>query len=231
MTMLGLVGAIPLALLALGLWLALDAMRRRAGIPMLAGEPSRSASNDMLIAGLGIAGIAYAITPLNVLALRGTMPRTPMTTLNDVVPALSAIPSIPMNAVMTVALIGIPLLVIAGVTQRWALRLLIAAALVALMGVVGWAVDPEVSPVGAMLVIAIVATVSIGIAIWGALSAWSWIVAALAYQALNGLRGAAYGAAWQDRAAAGLLVLAAGALIALIARRTARGRVQADPGK
>jgi len=231
MTLLGLVGAIPLALVALGFWLALDAMRRRAGIPMLAGEPSRSASNDMLIAGLGIAGIAYAITPLNVLALRGAMPRTPMTALNDVVPALSSIPSIPMNAVMTVALIGIPLLVIAGLTQRLALRVLIAAAVLALMGVVGWAVDPDVSPIGAVLVVAIAATVSIGIAIWGALSAWSWIVAALAYQALNGLRGAAYGAMWQDRAAAALLVLAAGALIALIARRAVRGRVQEDPGK
>ena len=229
-TLLALVATIPLALVALGLWFAVDAMRRRAGIPMLSGEPSRSTSNDMLIAGLGIAGIVYAITPLNALALRGGFPRTPTTVLNDVVPALSGVPHILMNTIMAVALIGLPLLVIAALADRWAVRAdfregsqpmtaLGVISLLALIGVVAWSVNPDADPLGAALALASLGFVGVAVVVWGTLSAWSWIVAALAYQALNGLRGAAYGAVWQDRVASALTVLAAGFLIALIARR------------
>ena len=227
MTILALVRSIPFALIVLGLWLVLDAMRRRVGIPMLAGEPSRSASKDMVIAGLGIGGIVYAMThPLNVFALRGVMPRTPTTVLNQALPALAGIPDLPMSTVMIVALVGIPLLVVAGITQQKMMRALIAVIALALIGVVGWSIDPDADPLGVALVIASLAAVSVAFVAWGTLSAWSWVVAALAYQSLSGLRGAAYGATWQDRAAAAILVLAAGALIALIARRAARGRVQ-----
>ena len=126
-TALGFVVAIPLVLIVFGLWLALGAMRRRAGIPMLAGEPSRSASNDMLIAGLGLGGIIYAMTQLAALVPRGGMPRTPTTMLNEVSPLFAGITDIPMSALMAVALVGIPLLVVAGLTPRWSLRALMAA--------------------------------------------------------------------------------------------------------
>ena len=225
MSLLGLVAAIPLALIALGFWLALDAMRRRAGIPMLAAEPSRSTSNDMLIAGLGIAGIIYAITPLNALGLRSGMPRTPTTVLNEVVPSLAGVPDVPMNAIITVVVVGIPLLVLAGLNSRWTLRAAGAITFLALIGVVGWSLDPVVNPLGAVLLIASLALVAVAVVVWGSVSAWSWIVAALAYQGLNGLRGTAYGAVWPDRLAAALTVMAAGALIALIAQRAARQRL------
>ena len=74
------------------------------------------------------------------------------------------------------------------------------------------------------LVIATVAVVSIALVVWGSLSAWSWIVAALAYQGLGGLRNAAYGPVWQARGAGALALLVASALVALIARQTARKR-------
>ncbi len=229
-TMLGMVAAALFALVALGLWLALDAMRRRVGIPMLAAEPSRSTSNDMLIAGLGIAGIVYAMTPLNLLAARGTTPRTPTTVLNEAIPVLSGVLPIAVNALIAVALVGIPLLAIAGLARRWTLRALCAIGLLALIGVVGWSMDPHVDPLGAVLVIVSLALVSVAVVVWGTVSAWSWIVAALAYQALNALRGAAYGVAWQDRAAGALTILAAAGLIALIAHWAARGTYPVRPG-
>ena len=70
----------PLVLFVVGMWLALGAMRRRVGIPMLAGEPSRSASDEMLISGLGLGGLVYAMTHLDALAALGIMPRPPTTT-------------------------------------------------------------------------------------------------------------------------------------------------------
>ncbi|MDP9200370.1 MAG: CPBP family intramembrane metalloprotease [Gemmatimonadota bacterium] len=225
-TALGFVAALPLTLVVVGLWLGLSAMRRRVGIPMLAGEPSRSTTNEMLIAGLGLGGIVYAMTQLDALVPRGGMPLTPTTVLNEAFPPLAGIPDIPTNALMMVVLAGIPLLVVAGLTPRWSLRALIAAAIVALLGALAWSSGPasDFDPVRVTLVIASVAVVSIALVVWGTLSAWSWIVAALVYQALGGLREALYGPVWPARGAGALTLLVASALIALIARRAARTR-------
>ncbi|HMF88862.1 MAG TPA: CPBP family intramembrane glutamic endopeptidase, partial [Gemmatimonadaceae bacterium] len=53
-TALRFVASIALTMIPPALWLAVGALRRRVGIPMLAGEPSRSVSKDMVTAGLGI---------------------------------------------------------------------------------------------------------------------------------------------------------------------------------
>jgi hypothetical protein len=154
------------------------------------------------------------------------MPRAPTTILNEAVPLFAAIPGIPTSTLATVAMAGIPLLVVAGLTSRWSLRALIAGAVAVLVGVMAWSFEPasNLDPVGVTLVIAGLAVVSIALVVWGALSAWSWIVAALFFQALNGLREAAYGPVWQARGAGALTVLVASALIAIIAQRTARTR-------
>jgi len=223
-TALGFVTAIPVTLMLFGLWLALGAMRQRVGIPMLAGEPSRSASNEMLIAGLGLGGIIYAMTRLDALVPRPGMPPAPATMLNEAFPALAGIANIPSNALLVVALVGIPILVVAGLTPRWSLRALIAAAIMALLAAVAWAFGSanDIDPVSVTLVIAGVVVVSIALIVGGTRSAWSWIVAALVVQGLAGLREAAYGPVWQARVAGALTLLVASALVALIARQTAR---------
>jgi membrane protease YdiL (CAAX protease family) len=225
-TALGLAAPAVGVLLLFGLWLVLGAMRRRVGIPMLAGEPSRSASNDMLIAGLGLGGIVFALARLDAVVPRESIPKTPMTVLNEVVPLLAGIANIPVNALLLVALIGIPILVVAGLTPRWSLRALIGAAIVTLLGALAWSSAPtsDVDPGRVALVIVSVAVVSISLVVWGRLAAWSWIVAALAYQGLQGLRNAVYGPVWQERGAGALVVLVASALIAIIAHRAARTR-------
>ena len=153
------------------------------------------------------------------------MPPTPTTVLNQVSPLFAGITNIPENALFAVALVGIPILVVAGFTPRWSVRALIAAAILALLAAVAWAFGSanDIDPVSVTLVVAGVVVVSIALLVGGTRSAWSWIVAALAYQALVGLREAAYGPVWQARGAGALTLLVASALIALIARRTARG--------
>jgi len=221
-TALGLVVAIPLALLTFGLWLALTAMRRRVGIPMLAGEPSRSASNDMLISGLGLGGILYAMTHLGALFAQAGMPSAPKTALNDAAPFLAGITDMPGTVLMMIAMIGIPLLVVAALTPRWSLRALAAVVILALMGAVAWSTASEnyADPMSIALAIAGVAVALIAVVAGGARSAWSWIVAALFYQALSALRETAYGPVSQARIAGALSILVASAIIAIVARRT-----------
>ena len=221
-TALGLVVAIPLALLTFGLWLALGAMRRRVGIPMLAGEPSRSASNDMLISGLGLGGIIYAMSHLGALFPQAGMPSAPKTVLNEAAPVFAGITDMPGNAMVMVAVIGIPLLVVAALTSRWSLRALIVVVIVALMGAVAWSTGSEnyADPISITLAIAGVVVALVALVVGGARSAWSWIVAALFYQALSALRETAYGPVWQARIAGALSILVASALIAIVARRT-----------
>ena len=232
-TALGFILSIPLILFVLGLWLALSAMRRRVGIPMLAGEPSRSTGNDMLVTGLGLGGITYAMTHLDALIPRTGMPRAPTTMLNELLPLFAGISDIPANALMMVALAGIPLLVVAGLTQRWNLRALLVLAVVVMVGVLAWtsgpASDVDVDPAGVAMAIVGLAVVSTALVVWGSLSGWSWIVAALAFQGLGGLRNAAYGPVGQARGAGALAVLVASALVAVIARQTARKRGATEP--
>jgi hypothetical protein len=225
-TALRFVVTIAFTLMPPALWLALGAMRRRVGIPMLAGEPSKSASNDMLIAGLGLGGIIFAMTHLDSIVLQGGMPRTPTTVLDQVLPVLAGIADIPAKVLMLVATTGIPLLVVAGLTPRWSIRALMAAAIVALLGLMTWSAAPagDVDPAMVALLIASTMIVWIAIAVWGTRSAWSWIVAALSYLGLAGLRNAAYGPVWQERGAGALTLLVASALVALIAWRAARPR-------
>ena len=228
---LGSVVTIVSALIVLGLLLALNAMRRRVGIPLLPAQSSRSTTNDTLIAGLGLGGIIYAMTRFDALVPRVGMPRPPTTTLNDAWPLFSGIPDLPITATMMVAMVGIPLLVVAGLTQRWSLRILSAATIGALAGTLIWLAAPagEIDPARVALVIAGVAIVVTPIIALGKLSAWSWIIAALFYRALDGLREAAYGPVWQARGSGALSVLVASALVALIAYRVTRPRGTATP--
>jgi membrane protease YdiL (CAAX protease family) len=223
-TGLGFLGAIPLVLIFVGLWFALDALRRRAGIPMLEGPPSRSTSNTMLVAALGLGGIIYAMTRFDALIPRAGMPRMPATSLNDLAPALAGITDIPMSSMLIVAIVGIPLLTIAALSPRWSMRALMGALVLGLVAIVGLSGPSgnDIDPVGVTLVIAGVIVVVIALLVGGARSAWSWIVAALYYQSLTGLRNAAYAPVWQESVAGLLTLIVAAGLVALIARRAAQ---------
>jgi hypothetical protein len=180
----------------------------------------------MLIAGLGLGGILFAMAQLSILEPRGWVPSTPTTALSDAFPLLAGVLDVPMIVMMTVAMFGIPLLVVAGLSERWSMRALMAAGMVALAGGAAWALGPvsDVHPWTAVVAIARVAVVTVAFVLWGSLAAWSWLVAALVVLGLSSLRLAAYGVVWQERGAGVLTLLVAAALIVLIARRAARAR-------
>ena len=225
-TALGFLAPVLFTFMLVALLHVLDALRRRLGIPMLpAGSPG-SPATDVLILGLGLGGVIYAAAGLDTLIplAPGGMPSTPWTHLNDSVPLLAGIPDIPASAIAIVLVLGIPILVVAGLTPRRSWRALIALAVVTLVGAVAWSFAPtdHVDPARLALLVASVVLAVVAIGAWGARSAWSWFVAALTYQALGGLRDAVYGPEWQARGAGALTVFAATALIALIVRGAVR---------
>ena len=212
------------ALFVFGVWLALNAVRRRVGIPMLAGAPSRATSNDMLLVGLGLGSICFALARYASLLPSRGMPRPPSTLLTLEIPLLGGLTNIPADAMMAVAAIAIPILVVVGITRRWALRALIAAAVVGLLiGTVASLSPPTNNDLDAGRIVAglvLLAAASFAIYSWGSLNAWSWIVAALVYLGLDALRNAVYSPTWQAHGAGALGVVVVMVLIAAIARRT-----------
>jgi hypothetical protein len=226
---LGFISSIPLSLVVLGLWLALGAVRRRIGIPMLGGPASRATSNDMLVAGLGLGGLVYAANRVGEMMQTRRMPTVPSTLLDEAVPMLGGITGVLSTTMVMVAVIGIPILVVGGITRKWVLRALIVVGMVGLAIAAATAVSPtgDVEPVRITLLVVMTAVVALAFYAWGAMSAWSWIVAALALQALDGLRQVVHAPVWQERVASGLLLIVACVLIGQVARRT-RSETRSD---
>jgi len=188
------------------------------GIPMLPGESS-SVRADLWIAGLGIGGISYAMNHLDALIFRGGLTSPPSTALYTAVPWLAGIPDIPAGAIAAVLMLGLPTLIVAGLTPRWSSRALLGAAVVTLVALAWWSAPiGDSEPAQLMLRIAGIVVLLVAIVAWGGVSAWSWIVAALSYQGFGRLRDVVYSAEWQGRAGGALGVLVATILILLIVR-------------
>ena len=214
---LGFVGVIAIGLFVVGMWLALAALRRRVGIPMLAGGATR---NDMLIAGLGLGSIVFAMGRLDALLPQTGMPKPPTTLLDQALPVLGELANVPAGALITVALIAIPILVVAGITGRWSLRALIAIVIAALIGSIAYALAPP-SDGGALQVVAGIAELLVVLSalyFWGSVGAWSWIVAALAQRGLGELRVAIHAATGQEQFAGALGFVVIAGLVGLVAR-------------
>jgi hypothetical protein len=228
-TVLGVLAPIIYTLVLVGLLHVLDALRRRRGIPMMRASPSTSAGTDMLILGLGLGGVIYAATALPALMPPAGLPAAPSTALDNLVPVLAEITALPQNAITAVLMVGIPILVVVGLTQHRTWRAIISVAVVILVAAIAWSLGPAgalAPPRLALLMLGVGVSV-VAVRVWGAWSAWSWIVAALSYEALGALRTAVYGPEWQARGAGVLAALGAAALIALIVRRGGRHRVPA----
>ena len=222
---LALVSTIPLALVVLGVWLALGALRRRIGIPLLAGEPSPAASNDMLMAGVGLGGLFFAVSRLSELVPGKGMPRVPSTLLTDAAPVLAGLTSMPSATLMMVSALGIPILMVMGLAKSWAARGVMAATmgglLLAMLAAAAPAADLDFTRI--VVLAGTVMLMAIAVRAWASLAAWSWIVAALVLQGLGGLGRAVYSPTWQEHAAGVLVLALAGVLIAVIARWTRDG--------
>jgi membrane protease YdiL (CAAX protease family) len=211
-TLLGFVAAVPIALFVLGVWLTLGALRRRVGVPLV--PASDSPQRDMLVSGLGLGALVYAAARFDSLVPSSGLPRIPTTMLDAALPMLGGVAGIPAAALMTAAVVAIPILVVAGIASRWSVRALIAAAMAALVLVLAVNAAPpgESDPTRLVGLVVGVALVALAVRAWGTSSAMSWLVAALGFQALSGLRLAVYAPTVQERVAGALAMIVSAAL-------------------
>ena len=224
----GFLSVAAVSMFVLGSWLALGALRRRVGIPMLADPASRSASGDMVAAGVGLGAAFFAMSRLVALVqLSGvpSMPHAPTTLLNSALPWLGNTPDLLTAAILNVAYLGISILVVAGITRRLTLRVLIVAIVFGLVAGIAIAAAPadQTDPLEAALLVLRILGIAAALFYWGRRSAWSWIVAALVFEALNGLRLAVYAPTGQEQLSGALTILAAWALVWLMVRQVRGG--------
>jgi membrane protease YdiL (CAAX protease family) len=217
-TLLGFVAVVPIALFVLGVWLTLGALRRRVGVPMA--PESASPRSDVLVSGLGLGALVYAAAHFDSLVPTHGIPRTPMTMLDLLIPMFGGAAGIPSAALMMAAFVAIPVLVVAGIASSWKVRALIGAGIAALIAVLVANLSPpgESDPARLAGLVVGVVLVALGVRAWGTSSALSWIVAALGFQALNGLRLAVYAPTGQERIAGALAFFMSAGLVAIVAR-------------
>jgi hypothetical protein len=212
------------ALAVIGLWLVLSALRRRVGVPLLpaGGEGATSEGRrDLLLAGLGL-GAVLTLTELVVQRMGGSgIPRAPSTLLNHTVPAIGEALSTPLGVLFLVMTLGIPGLVIAGVSERRVVR--VAAA--ALLGAPLLALVLTQAPTGtnlvalaSLVIVAGVLAVGVSLRLWAAYCAWAWVVAALVHEALGGVHLTFHAPTAVERAAGVVSLAFVIALIALALR-------------
>ncbi len=179
------------ALIALALWYTLGALRRRAGIRLFPDGIGLAQRRDMLLAGLG-AGALFALADIVPGVLQRTgVPAAPTTLLGRVVPALGTLFSVPVDAVMAVTTIGIPLLVVVGAARSTRGRALTGALLfLPLLGLVLSEVPrgTNIWLAGAAFVLGALAFLWLILRYWASYCGWSWVLAALIASGFRALR-------------------------------------------
>jgi hypothetical protein len=218
------------AVVAYGFWLALDTLRRRVGVRLFP-EPTPRGRRDLLLAGLGIGAVATLAELLRPLVPAG-VPAAPTTLLGSAFPALSPALSIPLDVVMAAAGLGIPLLVIAGVSKRASVRALVAALLFLPMLGIFLALAPEGANLwarGAVFTAGTFASVWLWLRYWAPLCAWSWIMAGLVASGVEALRRTVHAPTPIEHVAGAVALAATLGLVALAVR--VAGPLSASAGR
>jgi len=217
----GVLGSLLAALLALGLWLVLSALRRRTGIRLLPAGDGPDERRDVLLAGVGL-GALLTLAGLGLrLANRGDVAQPPGTILNQSLPVLNGALAAPMDVITTVTSLGIPVLAVAGIARRWSLRALAVALLVAPMMVLLWVLAPAAAnPAVRAVVPTVVGLVALLLAVrwWASYSGWSWVVGAIVAEGLSGVWGVTHAATPVERGSGALTVVFALGLLVLAMR-------------
>ena len=211
------------ALIVYALWLAVGALRRRAGIPLLVPAAQRSGGreHDVVLAGLGLGGTLALLQLGAPLAMRGGVPAPPQTVLPLALPWLGEALSMPIGTVAGVALFAIPALVIAGVSARRGVRALAIVVVLALMAGIGASTGgahPEHRAIALLFGLFVLAAGGAAVAWWGMLCAWTWLTAELVARAIGALHEASHAPTANGRAAGVVSLAVAVALLFAISR-------------
>lgn len=211
------------ALVVLGVWLLLNALRKRLGVPMLpAVSPNNAnARRDVLLAGVGLGALIAVSSIVDAPAGANTIPSDPGTTLAHAVPMLANVLGVPSNVIIAVAGVGIPTLVVLGAARTRAMRLVLVAIVAGLLyGIAASFTEGDTGRLWVEAAGGLITLVAFAAALrwWGALCAWSWIVAALVTEALDGLRALAHAPTVPEQFGGALVLLVAVSLLRFVPR-------------
>lgn len=206
-------GGVFLLLLVSGLWLALNALRRRIGIPILAPPAAGQTRSAALLAGAAL-GSVFAISGIVLPLLTSPLPSPPATSLASAVPVASQLLALPLFVVPLVPAVAIPLLLVVALARGWRSRLLLAVVLLALLsGVMLPRSMDSVTPISIVATLAALVAIILAVRTWSSPGVASWITAGITAFALFAARNALHAANSVDTSAHVLgLVAAAGAL-------------------
>lgn len=211
-------------LILAGLWLAANALRRRAGggIPAFPRAGSPTASKDAVVAGVAL-GSLVAITQLVRAVTPSGVPPAPETSLDQMLPWMSGLISLPTFVLGMVPFVAIPPLVIAGLARRTPYRVLLALALLVMLAAISVPMGQRL-PTPGTVVLSAAAAVALwfGIGSWGSLCVVVWLGAALANRALMALHHAIYAPTAPEHWGAALTVVASLALLWYLMRLSTR---------
>ncbi|MGI8618968.1 MAG: hypothetical protein ACR2L6_07735, partial [Gemmatimonadaceae bacterium] len=207
-------GSVFLLLLVSGAWLALNALRRRLGIPVFAPTAVGDKRNGALLAGAAM-GSVFAIFGIVLPLVTPGLPSPPATSLASAVPVASQLLALPPFVLLLVPVVAVPLLVIAALARGWRSRLLLGLVLLALLsGAMLPASMEPLTPLSIAARLSALVAIIVVVRTWGSMSAASWIAAALSAYALFAARNALHSSnsvdAWTHVLA---VIAAAGALV------------------
>lgn len=217
-----LIGAFLLA----AIWLLLNGLRMRAGIPLVAGSKTGRWSADTRVA-MALGGLPLVLSLGGRWLNSSEMPGPPSTLLNQVLPALAPITAVIPGAIAIVLAVGIPALALRGFSARREMRVLLAVVLVVLMGVTvlstrTMAGGDAAAWQSAAWMIVTTSVVLLALLAWGRVSVLSWFMAALFLGALSGIEDVITAPTGVERLGAGMAVVFAMTLFAAGARVSRR---------
>jgi hypothetical protein len=204
------------ALLILALWLLMDGLRRRVGIPLF---PATAEVNDGAVAGAAL-GVLFVLPGLiRGLLSRTTVPAPPATQLDRTMPAIAQVLGIPLQEAGGLLGTAILVLLIVALSRRTWVRVLIGLGVCALAA--GLTAN-EAERFGASGILWLAVTVCVELALlvvalrtWGARSVWSWGIAALTVSLLGTMSLVVHAATSESRASALIAAVAAGVTLVL----------------
>lgn len=203
-----------------GLWLVVDALRRRIGVPLVPRVSSTTIRGDNVIPGVAL-GALFAIVQLVRHFNAPDIPSPPSTALDTAMPWLSGVLSVPTTVLAMVSVLAITVLPLVGLTARRARRIALVVVLVALVETVVF-VAGDVPVHAGTIVGGVLGPLAFGLALWawGAISVSAWFIAAFTTSALMDLHGSLHAATGVEQAGAAASFALAAAAVLWIARRT-----------
>ena len=198
-------------------WMLANGMRRRAGIPLVAGRNAEGALSADLTAALVLGGVPVVTGFLGRLMQGDGAAVAPGTTLDVVAPILSPALGVVPNALTLLLVVSIPALALMLLAEGRAARLAGVVAFLVLVGGAFLAIrvtgERDVGVITLAVPFVRVALVVLAIAAVGRVSVLSWLLGALFFTALGAVTSAIHAPTGVERVGGLLAVLLAASLM------------------